>query len=143
MLSSSLPSTGQTVYDKSYEILVFFYQIIVIIIKYFIINQEEIEGIKTKNQGVLGKFKDELNGNIMSKFIGLRAKSYYYDSWDPINKVEIKSKKKNKGTKSSVVECVITGEDYEKCIFDKKKKIIKQNLIQFYKHNLHSITQKK
>ncbi len=63
----------------------------------------------------------------------------YFDSWDPINKVEIKSKKKNKGIKSSVVETDITGEDYEKCIFDKKKKIIKQNLIQSYKHNLHSI----
>jgi hypothetical protein len=79
----------------------------------------------------------------MSKFIRLRAKSYYYDSWDPINRVEIKSKKKNKGIKSSVVETNIISEDYEKCIFDKKKKTIKQNLIQSYKHNLHSITQEK
>ena len=99
--------------------------------------------MKTKNQGVLGKFKDELEGTITSKFIGLRAKSYYYDSWDPINKVEIKSKEKNKGVKNSVVQTDITGEDYEKCIFEKKKKIIKQNLTQSYKHNLHSISQEK
>jgi len=106
-------------------------------------SSEEINEIKGKNCGVLGKFKDELSGNIMSKFIGLRAKSYYFDSWDPIKMKDISPKKKNKGTKNTVLENEITGDDYEKCIFKKEKKVIKQNLIQSYKHNLYSITQEK
>jgi hypothetical protein len=106
-------------------------------------SKEEIKLLKLKNQGVLGKYKDELGGNIMNEFYGLRAKSYYYESWDPIKKESLNPKKKNKGVKNLVIENEIDGNDYKKCLSENKKKIIKQNLIQSYNHNLHTIVQEK
>ena len=34
--------------------------------------------ITDKNKNVLGKFKDELGGRIMTRFVGLRSKAYHY-----------------------------------------------------------------
>ena len=39
-----------------------------------------------KNKKVIGKFKDELGGKIMSEFVGMRAKAYAYKYID--NKIE-------------------------------------------------------
>ena len=55
----------------------------------------------TKNKKVIGKFKDELGGKIMSEFVGLRAKAYAYKYID--NNIE-KSDKKLKGVKKNVIK---------------------------------------
>ena len=50
------------------------------------------------NKKVLGKFKDELAGKIMTEFCALRAKAYAYKLNDDVEK------KKAKGTKKCVAE---------------------------------------
>ena len=40
------------------------------------LSKEEIRHIKQKNKKVVGKFKDELKGNLLLEFVGLRAKAY-------------------------------------------------------------------
>ena len=47
-----------------------------------------------KNKKVIGKFKDELGGKIMTEFCALRAKAYAYKLDDDVEK------KKEKGTKN-------------------------------------------
>lgn len=90
-----------------------------------------------KNGSVVSKLKDELNGEICSEFVGLRAKLYSYMLRDGTGV------KKSKGVKSSVVAREITHEDYKKCLFEKITKLNFQNTIQSKNHNLFTIKRQK
>ena len=82
------------------------------------------------NKKVLGMFKDEVNGNVIDEFVGLRAKLYSYKMF------EGEESKKCKGVKRSVVKKSITHEDYKKCLTDRKPQLRKMNVIRSYKHNV-------
>ena len=77
-----------------------------------------------KNKKVIGKFKDELMGNIMIKFIGIKSKMYGYEyiyisSEDKSFNPEIKFKCVAKGVnKTSKKEFVMN--DFNDCIFETK-----------------------
>ena len=66
----------------------------------------------TANKKVIGKFKDELGGRLMTEFIGLRPKMYSY--------VGEESGKRAKGVKKYILQNGITHEDYKKCLFEKE-----------------------
>ncbi|KAL4083636.1 hypothetical protein QTP88_028952 [Uroleucon formosanum] len=61
--------------------------------------KDNIYGLPLVNKKVLGKFKDELNGKIMTEFIGLRSKLYSHRILDTEKEI-----KKAKGVKKNVVE---------------------------------------
>ena len=65
---------------------------------------------KVKNKKVSGLMKDELGGQIMQKFVGLRAKTFNYlkDSND--------EDKKAKGTKKCVIKRKLKFQDYKNCL---------------------------
>ena len=84
------------------------------------------------NKKVLGMFKDEVNGDIIDEFVGLRAKLYSYKMF------EGKESKKCKGVKKSVVKKSITHEDYKKCLLTGKEQLRKQNIIRSYKHEVYT-----
>ena len=84
------------------------------------------------NKKVLGMFKDEVNGDIIDEFVGLRAKLYSYKMF------EGKESKKCKGVKKSVVKKSITHEDYKKCLLTGNEQLRKQNIIRSYKHEVYT-----
>ena len=64
------------------------------------------------NKKVIGKFKDELGGKIMTEFIGLRSKMYSYIGDD--------CGKRAKGVNRSVLRDTINHGDYRDCLFDRQ-----------------------
>ena len=67
-----------------------------------------------KNKKVIGKFKDELGGKIMSEFFALRAKAYAYKLDDDTEM------KKAKGTMKCIVKSEITFKSYVDALFHDK-----------------------
>ena len=83
------------------------------------------------NKKVIGMFKDELIGKIMTEIIALSAKTYAF------NKDNNKGKKKAKGTKKCVVKKDITFENYKDALFNNKS-IMKSQRV--FKSDHHSIS---
>ena len=82
-----------------------------------------------KNKKVLGKFKDELAGDIMKAFVGLRSKVYAIDRKDsPIKKI--------KGIKKCVVKKKIQFKDYIDCLYSGKETYTKNNTITSKHHTV-------
>ena len=85
-----------------------------------------------KNKNVLGKFKNELGGKIMTKFVALRAKTYsflideYTDEDYEKNRIV---NKKAKGTKKCVVKRKILFNNYLDSLF--KNKVLYRSQQQF------------
>ena len=64
-----------------------------------------------QNKKVIGLMKDELGGKIMTEFVALRPKLYYY------RKLDSSEDKKCKGIKKCIVKKTLTFEDYQTCLF--------------------------
>ena len=98
---------------------------------------------------VIGMFKDEGGGDIIDKFVGLRAKLYSYIIFE-VEKSEDKKcddekcenekcekcnddkksiPRKCKGIKKSVIKKSIAHEDYKQCLSTGKKQLRKMNAI--------------
>ena len=84
------------------------------------------------NKKVLGMFKDEAAGKNIKEFVGLRSKLYSFIM------EEGKENKRYKGIKKQVVESSITHEDYKTCLKTGKEKLVKQNIIRAYSHDMFS-----
>ena len=82
---------------------------------------------KIKNKKVIGLMKDESGGIILTKFVGLRAKTYSYliDNGS--------EDKKGKDTKKCVIKRKLKFENYEICLeatqLDNKTKYLEKNKI--------------
>ena len=80
---------------------------------------------KGENKKVIGLMKNELGGQIMKEFVGLRAKTYSYlkDNND--------EDKKAKGTKKCVIKRKLKFENYKNCL----EATLLQNKINYLKKN--------
>ena len=84
------------------------------------------------NKKVLGTFKDEVGGDIIDEFVGLRAKLYSYKM------LKVEESKKCKGVKKSVIKKSIAHEDYKKCLFTGKEQLGKMNVIRSHTHEVYT-----
>ena len=69
-----------------------------------------------QNKKVIGKFKDELAGKVMSELVALRRKAYSY-------LVDGEEKKKLKGISRNVVKKQITHQHYKDAVLNEYKKV--------------------
>ena len=96
-----------------------------------------------KNKKVIGKFKDELGGKIMTEFCALRAKAYsflidgYSDDDYEKNKI---TNKKAKGTKKCIVKRELMFKNYKDSLFNDEVIIRSQ---QRFRSDHHKVLQKK
>ena len=94
-------------------------------------DEDHPSGIYTKkNKKALGFFKDECGGKYILEFVGLKPKSYSYETDNGV--VE----KKCKGVKQYVVKNHITINDYRKCLFSKQPQLRTMNTIRSRQHNV-------
>ena len=84
---------------------------------------------KGKNKKVIGLMKDESGGKIMTKFAGLRPKTYSYLMDDG------NSDKKAKGTKKWVIKQRLKFSDYKNCLLDNEI-ILKSQRLKSEAHNI-------
>ena len=92
-----------------------------------------------KNKKIIGKFKDELNGKIITEFIALRAKTYAYTQ---LNEDKIEEHKKAKGTKKFVIKKHLNFELYKRALFNNEtircaKQRIKSDHHKIYTQSVH------
>lgn len=90
-----------------------------------------------QNQTCLGKMKDEMGGQLVKEFVGLRPKMY---SLLKMNGVE---KKVAKGVIRSTLKRKIRHENYKKCLFNSKLLSEDMYLIRNSRHQLYTVKQRK
>ena len=85
-----------------------------------------------KNKKVLRKFKDELEGRMMTEFAGLRPKTYSFliDDFEEI--------KKNKGTKKCVVKTRLRHQNYKDCLLNKETILKPQQRLKSEARNMYT-----
>ena len=85
------------------------------------------------NKKVIGLMKDELGGKIMTEFVALRPKLYFYKVLDG------SEDKKCKGIKKCIVKKTLTFEDYKTCLFNDSIEYRFQLMFRSAKHEVHTI----
>ena len=83
------------------------------------------------NNKVLGMFKDEVAGDNIKEFVGLRAKLYSFKTEDGTEK------KKCKGIKKAVVAKSIRHENYKTCLQTGKEQYRTQTILRSYEHEIY------
>ncbi|XP_072766659.1 uncharacterized protein [Anoplolepis gracilipes] len=89
------------------------------------------------NKKVPGLMKDENNGNIMTEFVGLRAKMY------ALRVDGKKDTKKVKGVKSNVFARTITFDDYTQCLNEEIEMTRSQSCMRSKLHEVYTIRETK
>ena len=92
------------------------------------------------NMKVVGKFKDELQGCAMTKFVGLRPKLYSYEYGE---KGKVMEKNTAKGVKTRVKNSKLTFADYEQSLRTLNVKTVSMNTIRSDHHKVYSISTNK
>ena len=85
-----------------------------------------------RNAKVLGKFKDECNGELLTEFVGLKAKMYAM-------RVGSKEKMCAKGCPKSTVKKYTKFDLYKDVLFEDKKTTVTFNTLRSQNHQMHTM----
>ena len=90
-----------------------------------------------KNKKVVGKFKDELVGKILTEFVALRAKTYAYVQ---LNDDKLEEHKKAKSAKKCVIKKHLSFDLYKKALFNNETIRCSQQSFKSDYHNIYTQT---
>ena len=90
----------------------------------------------TVNRKVLGKFKDELCGRVMERFVGLRPKLYSYTS-TAADGTTVENKTA-KGVPHRIKDKQLKFQDYVTTLHEGIPKSVSFNMIRSFKHQLYT-----
>lgn len=96
---------------------------------------DNIFGIKRHNNKIVGKWKDELKGEIAYDSIGIRSKCYILRTVGGIV-----AKKKAKGVSTNILKTTVDFDDYYKCVSENCIEMRKQYTIRSKDHNVYTIS---
>ena len=88
------------------------------------------------NRKVVGKFKDELHGACMTKFVGLRPKLYSFEYIDAHG--QAREKNTAKGVQKCVKDNKLAFADYERCLREMCVEQVSVNSIRSDHHKLYT-----
>ena len=95
------------------------------------------------NKKVLGKMKDEVNGNVLHEFVGLRPKLYSFNpSFVDVDGKE-KVKRVAKGVSHHITEQHLKHEHYRDSLFELSRYRADMNIFKSEGHVIHSVNIKK
>ena len=99
---------------------------------------------------VPGLMKDELDGNTLLEFVGLRVKSYrflqlveYGNDEKNLDEEEMLEVEKLKRIQKSVVKKNINFDNYYNCLFGKKVHYVDTSSIRSFKHKIKTLSSRK
>ena len=92
------------------------------------------------NKKVPGKMKDELNGEPILEFVGLRAKSYAFRK---LVSEKIMEEKKLKGIQKCVVKSNINFEHYKSALLERKTHIASTCSLRSHQHEIRTLAIRK
>ena len=85
------------------------------------------------NRKVIGLMKVELGGAIMTEFMALRSRLYFY------KKLDGSEDKECKGIKNCIIKKTLKFEDYKNCLFNDSTEYRSQLMFRSIKHEVHTI----
>ena len=85
-----------------------------------------------KNKKVVGLFKDELGGKLITEFVGLRSKMYSYSGEE--------SGKRAKEVKTSVLKKTVTLDDFRNCLLDQSVFHREMTTLRSHRHGIFGET---
>ena len=121
-------------------------------------DQESVSLIKMENKKVIGKMKNELKGNLLLEFVGVKSKAYSYEYKNRvfldadgkeveeelgISKFVISECKKLKGIHKYVVKRGINHKDYKETIYEGKRLHVNMRTFRSFGHQIKTISQNK
>ena len=113
-------------------------------------SEGDIKRLKQSNKKVPGKMKDELNGNVLIEFVGLRAKAYAFQKLiifssdeDESEIGEIVEEKKLKGIQKCVVKRNLNFEHYKSTLFKQKTHIASIASLRSHLHEIRTLNIRK
>ena len=108
---------------------------------------QDSQYFNTTNKKVIGKFKDEVAGILITEFVGLRSKMYSYmkDNDDEPKKDNEKISRTAKGIKKNIIKKNITHENYKNVLFNNEQmhhtmKTIRSNNHQLGSYELNKVS---
>ena len=114
------------------------------------ISSDKIVEQKSKNKKVPGLMKDELDGNVLLEFVGLRAKAYAMKQlivfendqkdWDDGEVLEIK---KLKGIQKCVVQKNISFDNFLECLFNQREHYADTTSLRSFDHKIKTLAVRK